>query len=213
MTLQADQVSDQNQDASGVEVSKDQEVSQSVDDAQETVSYQQHKRLLAQRKADQLKAKEMAEKLAEYERRDAERQESLLKEQQKYKELAELKEQKLKEYEAREHEREKALMDGAKLNAFKELLPGQVTNKSYYAFVNLDAIEIDPETGVVDQDSVEKQVNEFVTHHRGLFTPNTGARLPHEAPERNEPTSYIDELRKCRTQKELDACKKKWGRD
>ena len=214
MTMQAtNPVGDQGDKVGDQVSSKDLDSSQVVDDnTQETVSYHTHKKLLAQRKADQLKHQELQSKLAEYEARDAERHEQMLAEQNKYKELAELKEQKLKELEARESEREKALLDGAKLNAFRELLPGQVKNKSYYAFVNLDAIEIDPESGVVDQDSVERQVNEFVTHHSGLFTPKSGVKLPGDAPNPSEPTSYVEELKRCKTQAELDACRKKWGR-
>ncbi len=215
MTVQANasQVSDLVDNDGVVDNANDDKSSQGVDEkTQETVSYQQHKRLLAQRKADQLKAKELEARLAEYEQQETERQESMLKEQQKYKELAELKEQKLKEFEAKEKEREKALLDGAKLNAFKEKLPGQVDNPQYYAFVNLDAIEVDADTGIVDADSVEKQVNEFVTKHRGLFTPRSGKKLPGEAPDVHSPMSYVDELRACKSQRDFERVQKKWGK-
>ncbi len=207
------QVSNQVDDVSDNIDQKDLDSSHVSNDAQETVTYQTHKKLLAQRKADQLKMQDLQEKLADFEKRDAERHEQTLAEQQKYKELAELKEQKLKELEAKDREREKQLLDGAKLNAFKDALPGQVKNPSYYAFVNLDAIEIDPDTGVIDQDSLDKQVNEFVTSHPGLYNPKQGAKLPGGAPSPAEPTSYVEELKRCKTQRELDACRKKWGRD
>lgn len=214
MTMQAnDQVSDQDVNPSGVDVSKDQD-SAHVDseNTQETVSYHTHKKLLAQRKADQLRHQEALKRIEEFEKKEAEAAEKKLVETNQFKELADQRAARIAELEARDQEREKALLDGAKLNAFKELLPGQVKNKSYYAFVNLDAIELDPTTGVVDQASVEKQVNEFVTQHPGLFTPKQGKTLPGEAPAPNEPTSYLEELRACKTQKQLDACKKKWGR-
>ena len=213
MNLQADQVSDQDENPSGVNVSKDQEISQVAEKEQDLVPYKTFQKAVSQRKADQARLRDVETELQEYKRKDAERQEVSLKQQQKYKELAELKQQKIDELEAKNLQREKALIDSAKLNAFKEALPGTIENKSYYAFVNLDAIELDTDTGIIDQDTVEKQVNEFVTKHDRLFTRSEGKRLPSEAPKASEPSSYREDLKKCRTQRELDACRKKWGRD
>ena len=214
MDVQADQVSDQDDNPSGVDVSKDQENSQDVESKeQDLVPYKTFAKAVSQRKADQSRLRDVETELHEYKRKDAERQEVSLKQQQKYKELSELKQQKIDELEASNQQRERALIDSHKLNAFKESLPGTINNKSYYAFVNLDAIELDTDSGIVDQDTVEKQVNEFVTKHNGLFKRSEGKRLPNEAPEASEPSSYMAELRKCKTQRELDTCRRKWGKD
>lgn len=214
MTMQAnDQVSDQVDNPSGVANPNDQDSSQVVDDnAHEKVSYHTHKKLLAQRKADQLKYQEAQKRIEEYERKEAEAAEQKLIETNQFKELADQRAQEIAELRAERESHRKAMQDGAKLNAFKELLPGQIKNKSYYAFVNLDAIEVDPDTGAVDAASVERQVNEFVTQHSGLYTPKQGATLPGEAPQGNTPATFEAELRKCKTQKEYDECLKKWGR-
>ena len=215
MTTQAnnDQVSDQVDDPSGVNNSKDQDSSHVNDDnAPETVSYHTHKKLLAQRKADQLRTQQLQQELEDYKKREAEAAEKSLEEQSKFKELADQRAKRIAELESKEKEREKALLDGSKLNAFRDKLPGKVKNSSYYAFVNLDAIEVDPDTGLPTDESVEREVNKFVTTHSGLYTPKDGAKLPGEAAQPAGPSNFEQELKQCKSQKEYDACLKKWGR-
>lgn len=150
----------------------------------ESVSYETHARLLAQRKKDQDARKTLEDKVTAFEKSAKEAEDAKLSEQGEFKkmvvqrdeELAE-KAQELAQSKADLDQANKNLTNGVKLQAFVDKLPGRIKNHEYLSFADTDAIAIDPETGRVDEGSLNKVVNGFVEKHASLLE-TKGIKLP-----------------------------------
>lgn len=159
------------------------------------VAYATYKRTVAQEKKLRAKLEDANKRLEEIERLEKQKEEELLKEQGEFKKLLDLERQKREELESENTSYKKSLLDAHKLNAFKEKLPAPVANPAYYDFVDLEGIVIDPETGLVNDDSVKSEVDKFVsTHSRLLDTKRTG--LPNDAPNGSGGTLTVSEWKK-----------------
>ena len=75
-----------------------------------------------------------------------------------------------------------AINNTIKANAFYDKLPGKLGNHQYLNFANIDDIAYDPETGKVDEQSVDKVVNEFMEKHSKLVEADEIAKLPSGSP-------------------------------
>ena len=166
-------------------------------ESNDTVSYATHKRLLNQKKKTEERLAEYETRFAEMEKAKKVEEEQLLKEQGEYKKLVGLREQKIDEV-VQEKERilkerdeyKKAINDTFKLQAFYEKLPGKITNQQYLNFVDLDSIAYDPETGNVDEQSVDMVVNQFMEKHPKLVEPSKIAKLPSGYPAGSNKLTY-----------------------
>jgi len=149
---------------------------------QETIAYDTHKKLLNQRKADQERMKAMEQQLNEYKLAQKSIEEQKMVEQGKYKELVQEREKELEAIRQENLSYKKSFDKAIKISAFREKLGGIIENSAYYDFVNVDAIIIEPETGMVDMASVDAAVNQFKKEHPRLYTPKTSRTLPTDAP-------------------------------
>jgi hypothetical protein len=183
----------------------DESKPESSGQGKDTVAYETHKKLLSEKK-------KLQEDLEAIRRRDEESQKKLLEEQGEYKKLNELLKEKLTKAEEAEKLREKELLDAVKINAFREKLPGKIANPAYYGFVDLDKIVINPETGEVDSLSVEKEAKRFMDSHGRLVESAKTNPYDSSAPGKGA-TSYLEELKKAKSQAEFDAIRKKHGRE
>ena len=148
----------------------------------ETIAYETHRKLLSQRKSDQEKMRGMEQQLNDLLNANKEAEEAKLREQGKWEDLAGQRENKIKELEQENLGFKDSFDKAVKLTSFRDQLGGTVDNSSYYDFVNVKDIVIDPETGVVDTASVEQVVNQFKKDHSKLYTPKVSKSLPANAP-------------------------------
>lgn len=166
------------------------------------VSYDTFQRLLSQRKSDQ---EELARIKAEHQSLLASKkseEEAKLSQSGEYKKLLEIREQRIKEIEDEKQEWVKKYQDSEermhsikKYAAFNSKLPAPLAHADYYSLVDFNQIAIDPETGAVDESSVEKLVSNFVKVHgtRCLRTGNT--KMPNEASTGSAKIDYQDWLK------------------
>jgi hypothetical protein len=153
------------------------------------VSYTTYKKTLTQLKNLQEKHKQSEHLLGEFEKKEQELEKKRLEEQGEYKKLLEMERQKIGQYESERDEYKNRLITAHKLNAFTEKLPSKISKPQFYDHIPLNDIVIDPETGVVDETSVNNAVNFFVKEYHQLLEP-TGKPLPSDSPSVSGQLSY-----------------------
>lgn len=175
-------------------------LSDSVDEGnqkkiQETVTYETHKRVLRERKADLEKRRELEAQLDAFKDEAKQREQATLAEQGKHKELAEHYKAELERTQAALTERDEMINDGIKLQAFKSKVGGEFKNPKYMSFVDLNKIDL-TEDGSVDEGTLEMAVNSFLKEHGSdLLNRSTGRKLPSDAPRMGIPSGKkIEEM-------------------
>ena len=148
----------------------------------DVVSHETFKKLLGQKKNVEQENETLKRQLKEIEERK-------LQESGEWKKIAELKEQEaLQAKQAAEEEKRRAenlnstLIKSQKLQAVTEKLPGKLERPEYMAFIDVSKVVMNPETGEIDDTSVESVVQDFVKVHSKLlksdpkFLPNGNAK-------------------------------------
>jgi DNA repair exonuclease SbcCD ATPase subunit len=174
---------------------------------QDQVSYETYQKTLKQVKSKQEKLQGLEDELTNAQKALAEikaekesvrREQDRLKEEQmlkqgKVEKVLEMKqqqwEQKEKKYQE-ELDKERSLrtetestLEGAtKLQAFFDKLPGKLKHRDYIAHVELENIIADPETGEIDDESLQKEVNKFMEKHKDLVDTKSFKSLPGQYP-------------------------------
>lgn len=161
----------------------------SGDQNNDYVSHTTYKKTLTQLKNTQEKYKEREALLQQYQIKEQEAEKKRLEEQGEYKKLLEMERQQKVQSQKERDEYKKSLLDAHKLNAFNEKLPSKISNPKYYNFVDTDSIVIDPETGLVDETSVDNAVNTFVKEHHQLLDTKK-VPLPSDSPSNSSSLSY-----------------------
>lgn len=169
--------------ASGTDQSKERPI-------QDVVSHETFKKLLGQKKSVEQENADLKKRLQSIE-------EQKLQEAGEWKKIAELKEKEtLEAKQLAETEKQRAeslnknLLNMAKLQAVTEALPGKLELPEYMAFIPLDKVIINPETGEIDKTSVESVSQEFVKKYSKLLkadpkflpngNPSPASQLTHE---------------------------------
>lgn len=145
------------------------------------VSYSTYKKTLSQLKNLQEKYKEQGVTLDSYVQKEQQFEQKRLEEQGEYKKLLDLERQKLTQYEQERDNYKNKLITAHKLNAFNEKLPSKIANPKYYSHVPVEDILIDPETGLVDESSVDSVVSSFIKEHPTLLETRANP-MPSDAP-------------------------------
>jgi len=157
---------------------------------QDVVSHETFKKLLGQKKTVEQENADLKKRLQSIE-------EQKLQEAGEWKKIAELKEKEtLEAKQLAETEKQRAdslnknLLNMAKLQAVTEALPGKLELPEYMAFIPLDKVIINPETGEIDKTSVESVSQEFVKKYSKLLkadpkflpngNPSPASQLTHE---------------------------------
>lgn len=146
------------------------------------VQYETYSRVLSQHKKSQAEAEDLKAKLTAYESKEQERENLRLAEEGNFKKLLENERKARTEEEGKRKEYERKLLDGHKLNALLEKLPGKIKRPEYYSFIDTDKILIDPSTGDIDERSIEEVKNEFIRDHAILLERAANKDLPYNAP-------------------------------
>lgn len=179
-------------DQDGIKVTPNEESNDGIvnKDKKDVVSHESFQTLLRQRKADQEKLRateERLKRLDELEAKEASLVEQKHKDDGNWKALLESRESKLKDLETRNSELnglvkgyEDKFTNAHKINAFKSAIGGSLKQKEYYSFVDVSKIALDPETGVIDDESLKNYANEFTNKFKDLIAFKT-RKLPTEA--------------------------------
>jgi hypothetical protein len=124
----------------------------------ETVSYKSHQKLLNQYKSTQSRLKEL-------EAKEQEREESEQLKRGEYEKVMQLKEEKIKTLQTTIEQKQQEELEGKKLMAFMDKLGGKISDNDYLSLIDIDSIAVDPDTGELDQLSLEKEVDRFSKKH------------------------------------------------
>lgn len=138
---------------------------------EEIVKYSTHKKLLNQLKNKSEELEELRQFKKQFEENEAKRKGD-------YEALLKSRESELEEWKNRATTYEQNLVEGQKLTAFINKLPGKIKRDEYLSFVNLDDIALDPDSKRVDEHSVELAVNKFVENYGDLLEAKSENKLP-----------------------------------
>ena len=175
---------DKSNGASGTE----NDVASGDDEGEENqngVSVDSYKRLLAQRKADRAKARDLETQLAQVQAEREQAEADRLAEQNKYKELYEKSEKSKKELETRLSDMTQSQITKEKKAALDKALGG-IKKSEYLGFADLASIQMNDD-GTVDMDSVATVANKFRESYPELVPTKTAGKLPYEAPREGAP--------------------------
>lgn len=146
----------------------------------DVVSYDTHRRLLAEKKKRDEENAALRSRLDAIEAANREREEAELKAKEDYKKLVELREKELTEVRAKLDQKERIFTEAKKLDHFTRAL-GTSIQPQYLGLVNTDEILLDPATGAVDEPSVARAVENFRQRYPEIIPTRHGA-LPAGAP-------------------------------
>jgi hypothetical protein len=161
----------------------------------DVVDYASFQKAVAQKKAFQQKVeaaeaklKEMTDKLTAYESAKSQEEENKNREAGEWQKVVAAKEKQIEELKSQYDETKvkyeqtnRTLDDAVKLNAVYAKLPGKIKNAKYSAFIDLDKVAINPESGEIDMATVDEVVNVFVKEHRELLDTKNFKGLPGDA--------------------------------
>lgn len=153
------------------------------------VSYTTYKKTLTQLKNLQEKHKENESLLMQYQQKEKESEQKRLEEQGEYKKLLEMERTKLSQFEEERDQYKNKLITAHKLNAFTEKLPSKISRPEYYKHIDVESIIIDPETGLVDETSVDNAVSSFVKDHHQLLDTKR-VPMPSDSPSGSSKLTY-----------------------
>lgn len=144
------------------------------------VSYESHRKLLDQRKADQLKLKTLQDQISAISQERETHQNSSLEEQKKFKDLWENERKKNAALADQFNGLTKSVSESKKRAALSREL-GTVKKDEYLRFADFDSIVVG-EDGEVDLDSVKDVATRFKRDHSDLLAAAPGKILPSGAP-------------------------------
>ena len=184
-TSQADQVSYETYKKTLNQVKSKQEKLQGLESELENAN-----KALAELKAEQDAAKREKERIQEEQMLKQGKAEKVLemKMQQWEEEKKRLIEDLDKERNLRT-ETDKTLEEATKLQAFFDKLPGKLKHRDYAAHIDIEKIIVNPETGEIDEESVQSEVNKFMEYHKDLVDTKSFKSLPGYAP--NGSPAYV----------------------
>ncbi len=169
---------DKSKDGSAVQtddVSNDDEDTTTTD----SVSLESHKRLLAQRKADRARARDLEAQLAQVQADKEQAEADRLAEENKYKDLYEKSEKSKKELETKLSEMTTTHVTREKKAALDKALGG-IKKSEYLGFADLNSIEMNDD-GTVDMESVATVANKFRESYPELVPTKQTGKIPSDA--------------------------------
>lgn len=151
---------------------------QVTDNTKQAVSYETFDKLLNQRKKDREKLDTYEKQLQELSgwKKQVEESESIKKGE--YEKILTTYKTENETLKGKLSEVQRSIVDGQKYNAFLDKLPGRLDRNEFLQFVDIDKIAIDPETGVVDEKTVQATVDNFVKNYGKLITATNSKSLP-----------------------------------
>jgi hypothetical protein len=152
----------------------------------DTVAYETHRKLLAEKK-------KLQNELEEFRSAKLQEQEALEAEQGKFKELYESYKSKTDELSAALDTERQGRQNFVKVQNFLNKLDGKIDSK-YYSFIPTKEIHIDPETGKVDDMSLDKAIESFSAEHGVLIQKANAVGTRDRAPSHAVPEKKISDM-------------------
>lgn len=149
------------------------ESTKTEENKKETVAYDTHVRLLAEKK-------KVAQDFAEAQAKLKALEEKELRDKENYKALVELREKELAEEKNRRANLEATVNNSIKLDSVLKNLSGKVDQK-FFGMFNLDKVPLDPNTNMPDQLAVERYAREFEETYPELIQKQTNVQMPNNA--------------------------------
>lgn len=144
----------------------------------DSVAYETHRKLLGERKKDREKLSQMQEELARYQALERQKEEREAEANGEWDKLKRTYQEQIQDLQGKVTNYERSMVEGRKLQSFMEKVPGTIPKREYLSFVDTDEIILDPETGEVDEMSLEKTVNSFVQEYPHLIVPKDSKKNP-----------------------------------
>lgn len=151
------------------------------DSNQDVVKYETYRKVLSEKKRRDEEVRTLREKVEEFERSQKEAQEKTLEEQNKWKEIADLRTKELQETQNKLQTLTQSQREAMKLDSFLSSLGTQLP-KQYWGLVNLDEIKLNPETNEVDDMSVTSAIEHFRNSYPEILQSRSSATTPAKAP-------------------------------
>lgn len=151
------------------------------DQQNQTVAYETHKKLLAEKKKRDEDLNRIQEQLKEMQAKERERQESELKAKEEWKKLVEIREKELADLKKQVEQKDSLIVTSIKRGAVKSAINGLVPDK-YIGLIDVSKVVINPETGEPDPASVQEVARTFEQEHKLLILSKDGKTgLPNDA--------------------------------
>jgi len=177
-----------NMEASGIQTNT--EVASGATDAiapkADQVAYDTHRKLLGEKKALQAKHDELLASLAAQD-------EKAKAEQGEYKDLYSQSKTRVEELQSELQAAKEQQDNFRKLRAMLGAIEGKV-DQAYYGHLGIENILLDPDTGDVDEMSLNKAVENFKKNHAVLIKKGTATPLPKEAAQYASGVQGINQL-------------------
>lgn len=151
---------------------------------QDSVSYDTHRKLLAEKKSMQERLQNTESELNEIKSQIAAKTQQDLEEQNRFKELYEGLKTENETLKTSIHERDVAMQDALKIDAFNKALgDGRKIDRKYRSFIDTKNIMLDTQTGAVDELSASKEVERVLAEFPEIVkSSGTSRALPNQAP-------------------------------
>jgi len=151
----------------------------------DTVSYDTHRRLLAEKKRMQQERDKLAQELAEKRKAEEAAERERLEKQGEYKKLLENERKAREELESKLNQHTQTQRQAKKLGAVLDALGGAVPKK-FWGLIDTETVAIDPDTGDIDAMSVQKTVEAIRAEYPEIIRKGgNGSSLPADAPAGN----------------------------
>jgi hypothetical protein len=152
----------------------------------DTVAYETHRKLLAEKK-------KLQAELEDFRKAQTEAQEAQEAQRGEYKKLWESTKSDLDKYKSELEQERQGRQNFVKVNKFLSRIDGKIDSK-YLDFVPTDMIHLDPETGKIDDMSLDKAVEAFMNEHSLLIQKPSAVGTRDRAPSHAVPEKKISEM-------------------
>jgi hypothetical protein len=152
----------------------------------DTVAYETHRKLLAEKK-------KLQAELEDFRKAQAEAQEAQEAQRGEYKKLWESTKTDLDKYKSELEQERQGRQNFVKVQNFLSKLDGKIDSK-YLDFVPTDMIHLDPETGKVDAMSLDKAVEAFMNEHSVLVQKPNAVGTRDRAPSHAVPEKKLSDM-------------------
>jgi len=149
-----------------------------------TVAYETHQKLLNEKKRAAEELRVARETLNRLEAEKREQEEKALREKEDFKKLFEARDNELKTEKEKRAQIENQINDSKKMRSFLQNV-GSPVDERYWNLIDLDKIQLDPNTGKPDESMVKSYADEFKKTYWEVLNPATG-RIPNDAPGRDK---------------------------
>lgn len=158
--------------------SADTSEASSTEIKKDTVSHDTHKKLLSQRKRDQSVISELQEKLTHFEKLEQDKAQAEAEKRGEYDKVISSYKERMSSLEQENESYKRSISDSIKMNSFLNKLPGKIKKNEYTKFIDLEDIALDPDTGAVEETTLETAVNKFVENYSDLIAHGNQGKLP-----------------------------------